>query len=68
MTAVTHAAVTSAVRLFGKAKRLFQRSMRAVIEARMRRIQYELQFRRSFDAYRAGKGIPPLNEDLRSGS
>lgn len=65
---ITHTAATSAVRLFRKARRLLQRSMRAVMEARMRRVQYELQFRRSFDAYRAGKGIPPLNEHLRSGS
>jgi len=44
------------------------RAIRVVMEARMRRIQYELQFHRSFDAYREGKGIPPLNGDLRSGS
>ena len=38
------------------------------MEARMRRIQYELQFQRSFNAYREDKGIPALNGDLRSGS
>jgi hypothetical protein len=68
MHAVTHSAVSGATRLAAKAKRLVLRSIRAVMEARMRRIQYELQFRRSFNAYRKGKDIPALNEDLRAGS
>jgi hypothetical protein len=40
----------------------------AIVEAKKRRIRNELEFRRSFDAYRAGKNIPPLNDDLRAGS
>jgi hypothetical protein len=68
MSTVTHSVVSAATRLVAKAKRLALRSIRAMTEARMRRIQYELQFRRSFDAYREGKNIPPLIEDLRSGS
>ena len=38
------------------------------MEARLRGIQYELQFHRSFNAYRERKGIPALNGDLRAGS
>jgi hypothetical protein len=54
--------------LVKKAKRMCVRSIRAVTAARMRRVQYELQFHRSFNAYRESKGIPALNGDLRSGS
>lgn len=71
MTAVAFnasSAAKSAVRCFLKATRLVLRSRRSMIEARMRRIQCELQFRDSFNAYREGKGIPPLGDDLRSGS
>jgi hypothetical protein len=68
MRAIAHAALFSAARLAAKARRLAVRSIHAVMEARMRRIQYELQFQRSFNAYREDKGIPALNGDLRSGS
>jgi hypothetical protein len=68
MSTIAHAALFGAVRLAAKARRLAVRSIRAVMEARMRRIQYELHFHRSFNAYREGKGIPALNGDLRSGS
>jgi hypothetical protein len=68
MHAVTHSAVSGATVLAAKAKRLVLRSIRAAMETRMRRTQNEFQFRRSFDAYREGKNIPPLIEDLRSGS
>jgi hypothetical protein len=64
----THSVLSGATRLGAKAKRLILRSIRAVVEARARRIQYELQFHRSFNAYRESKGIPALNGDLRSGS
>lgn len=67
MAAIASAA-KSAFRLFRKTKRLVLRLSRSAIDARMRRIQYERQFRDSFDAYREGKGIPPLSRDLRSGS
>jgi hypothetical protein len=67
MHAIAHAALVGA-RLTAKAKRLVMRSIRAVMEARMRGIQYELQFHRSFNAYRECKGIPALNSDLRAGS
>jgi hypothetical protein len=68
MSTIAHSTLFGAVRLAAKARRLAVRAIRAVMEARMRRIQYELQFHRSFDAYRERKGIPPLNGDLRSGS
>jgi hypothetical protein len=68
MNAVPHGAALGATGLVAKAKRPVLCFVRAVMKARMRRIQYELQFRRSFDAYREGKDIPPLIEDLRSGS
>jgi hypothetical protein len=68
MVAVSRSTVSFASAILVKAKRLFLCAIRAMMEARMRRIQYELQFRRSFDAYREGKGIPPLGENLRSGS
>ena len=68
MSTIAHSALFGAARLAARAKRLAVRSIRAVMEARMRRIQYELKFQRSFDAYRERKGIPALNGDLRSGS
>jgi hypothetical protein len=68
MRAIAHAALFSAARLAAKARRLAVRSIRAVMEARLRGIQYELQFHRSFNAYRECKGIPALNSDLRAGS
>ena len=68
MRAIAHAALIGAARLAARAKRLAVRSIRAVREARLRRIQYELQFHRSFNAYRERKGIPALNGDLRAGS
>ena len=61
MRAIAHAALVGAARLTG-------RCVRAVMEARLRGIQYELQFHRSFNAYRERKGIPALNGDLRAGS
>jgi hypothetical protein len=68
MSTIAHSILFDTVRFAARAKRLAVRSVRAVMEARMRRIQYELQFQRSFDAYRERKGIPALNGDLRSGS
>jgi hypothetical protein len=68
MNTIAHSAFASLARLAGKAKELLLRTMRAVMEARKRRIQYEQQFHCSFDAYREGKDIPALNGDLRSGS
>jgi hypothetical protein len=68
MSTIAHSALFGTVRLVKRAKRMCVRSIRAVTEARMRRIQYELQFHRSFNAYRESKGIPALNGDLRSGS
>jgi hypothetical protein len=68
MSTIAHAALFGALRLAAKARRLAVRTIRAVMEARMRRIQYELQFHRSFNAYREGKDIPAPNGDLRSGS
>ncbi len=62
MNAVLHAAALGATRLLAKTKTLVMSFVRAVIEARMRRVQYELQFQRSFDAYREGKDIPPRIE------
>jgi hypothetical protein len=67
MAAIASAA-KSTFRLLRKATRLALRSTRRMIDARTRRVQYEREFRGSFDAYREGKGIPPLNQDLRSGS
>jgi hypothetical protein len=63
MQTVVAAVTTVAAKVEG----LVVRCIRAAKEARMRSIQDDLEFRRSFDAYRAGKGIPPLT-DLRSGS
>ena len=68
MSTTAHSILFGAVKLAAKARRLAARAIRAVREVRMRRIQYELQFHRSFDAYRERKGIPALNDDLRSGS
>jgi hypothetical protein len=68
MSTTAHSALFAAVRLAARARRMAVRAIRAVMEARRRRIQYELQFQRSFDAYRERKGIPALNGDLRSGS
>lgn len=58
----------TAYRLATSAKRYVLHAFHAVVEARMRRAQHEVEFHRSFDAYREGKGIPPLSEDLRAGS
>ena len=68
MGTIAHSILFGTVRFTAKAKRMAVRSIRAVMEARMRRVQYELQFHRSFDAYRKAKGIPAPNGDLRSGS
>ena len=68
MSTIARSALFGAARLGASTKRLAIRVIRVAMEARMRRIQYELQFHCSFDAYRERKGIPALNGDLRSGS
>ena len=68
MRTIAHAALFGVVRLAERARRMAVRSVRAVMRAGMRRIQYERQFQRSFNAYRERKGIPTLNGDWRSGS
>jgi hypothetical protein len=68
MSTIAHSILFGTVRFAARAKRMAVRSIRAMMEARMRGIQYELQFHRSFDAYREVKGIPAPNGDLRSGS
>jgi hypothetical protein len=68
MNTTAHPAFVGATKLVTKAKKYVLCAVQAVVEARARRIQQEIEFHRSFNAYREGKGIPPLNEDLRSGS
>jgi len=68
MNAIAHPIFVTASSLAARTKRSFQRAVQTVVDARMRRARHELEFRRSFDAYREGKSIPPLNEDLRTGS
>jgi hypothetical protein len=68
MNAIVRPAFVTASRLAASAKRYVLLAFDSFVDARVRRARHGLEFRRSFDAYREGKGIPPLNDDLRAGS
>ena len=68
MSAIVRPTFVSLSGLAANVRRYVLLAIEAVVEAKKRRIRNELEFRRSFDAYREGKNIPPLSDDLRSGS
>lgn len=69
MTTATHPVASPAIKAAVSAGGLIQRFIRAMLESRARRIQYELEFHRSFNAYCEANDVPPLNSGhLRSGS
>jgi hypothetical protein len=66
MTAVAQLVASSAVKAFVNVKRLCGPDVRALIEARTRRIEHEIEFQGRVNTYRRANGMPPLNlEDLR---
>lgn len=56
MIAATHPDASFAVKAVANAKRRFRRFMRAVTEAKLRRIQREIEFHRRFSDYRRANG------------
>jgi hypothetical protein len=66
MIAGTQPAAAFAVKAFVTVKKVLGRCVCALAEARMRRIQHEIEFQRRINDYRRANGMPPLAEkDLR---
>jgi hypothetical protein len=61
MTPVAQLVATSAVKAFVNIRRLFRRRGRALIEARTRRMSYEIEFQSRVNTYRQANGMPPLS-------
>ena len=45
------------------AKRIVQRFVRALMDAKIRRIQHEIEFHRRLNDHRRAIGLPPLSQD-----
>ena len=66
MIAVTHSAASLALKAAANVKRMIQRFVRALMEAKMRRIQHEIEFHRRLNDHRRAIGLPSLSqEDFR---
>ena len=57
MFAVTHPDASVAIKAVANAKRWFRRFMHAVVEAKLRRIQREIEFYRRFSNSRRASGM-----------
>lgn len=66
MIAVTHSVASFALKAAVNVKRTIQRFVRAFTEAKVRRIQHEIEFYRRLNDHRRTVGLPPLSqEDFR---
>ena len=55
-----------AVKAALNAKRIVQRFVRVLMEAKMRRLEHEIEFHRRLNDHRRAVGLPPLSqEDFR---
>ena len=61
MITVTHPVASLAFKAAVKVKRLFQRFVQAVMDARMRKIRHEIEFHRRLNDYRRANNMPPLS-------
>ena len=67
MIAVTHSVASFALKAAVNAKRLIRRFVRALMEAKMRGIQHEIEFHRRLNDHRRAIGLTSLSrEDFRS--
>ena len=63
MIAFTHSIALVACKSVANAKRIAQRFVRALMDARMRRAQHEIEFYRRLNDHRHTVGLPPLSQD-----
>ena len=66
MIAFTHSIASLVCKSAVNAKRIVQRFVRMLMDARIRRIQHEIEFHHRLNDHRRAIGLPPLSqEDFR---
>ena len=63
MIAFSHSIALVACKSAMNANRIVQRFVRALMDARMRRAQDEIEFHRRLNDHRRAIGLPPLSQD-----
>jgi len=67
MITVNHLIIPAMARVASKAKMIAQRWVRALMDARMRKIQHEIEFHRRLHSYRRLHDMPALTHEDRLG-